>query len=47
MQVCRELKMTVTEGMNMSVLELKMWGAFFKMENEREKQAIKKAQAKR
>lgn len=47
MQVCRELGITLKEGMSMSVLELKMWGAFFKMENEREKQAIKKAQAKR
>jgi len=47
MQVCRELGKTLEEGMNMSVFELKCWAAFFKIENEREKQALQRARAKR
>jgi hypothetical protein len=38
--------MTLQQGMEMSVFELKTWAAFLKLENEREKAAIKKAEQK-
>lgn len=43
MQVCRELKMTLAEGLErISVFELKMWASFFKIEAEQTKEQMKK-----
>jgi hypothetical protein len=47
MQVCKELGMTVAQGLEMSVLELKLWAAFFKIETERTEKAIQRSRAKR
>ena len=41
MQVCRELKLTLQQGMEMSVFELKLWACFFKMEADRTKEQMK------
>lgn len=38
MQVCKELKLTLEQGMSMSVYELKCWAAFFRIEAERFKE---------
>lgn len=47
MSVCRELGKTLAEGMEMSVFELKCWAAFFKIENQQQKEALQKNRAKR
>ena len=41
MQVCKELGMTLQQGMDMSVFELKCWASFFKIEAERTKEQMK------
>lgn len=46
LQLCRELGITIAQGMEMSVFELKTWAAFLKMENQRERDAMKKAEQK-
>ena len=40
MGVCRELGITLAQGMEMSVYELKCWAGFFKLENERAKEQM-------
>jgi len=45
MMVCKELGKTLEEGMSMSVFELKCWAAFFKQQNDMEKQAYQKAKS--
>jgi hypothetical protein len=47
MSVCRELGKTVKEGMEMTVFELKLWAAFFKLENDRNKEQMDKMKARR
>ena len=42
MSVCRELGKTLQEGMQMSVFELKCWAAFFKLDSERQREAMNK-----
>jgi hypothetical protein len=32
MQICKELGLTLTQGMELSVFEIKLWLAFFKTE---------------
>lgn len=40
MSLCRELGITLSEGMNMTVFELKCWAAFFKIDNQRTKEQM-------
>jgi hypothetical protein len=47
MQVCRELGITLKQGFEMSVFELKCWAAFFKIENDRQKQEMNKNKSRR
>lgn len=47
MSVCRELGITLKEGMEMTVFELKLWAAFFKLENERQKEYMSKSKRTR
>jgi hypothetical protein len=41
MQVCREIGITLEQGMNLSQFELKCWAAFFRIEQERNKELLK------
>lgn len=38
MVVCRELGMTLEQGLSLSVYELKCWAAFFSVEKQRSKE---------
>lgn len=40
MGVCRELGITLAQGMEMTVFELKCWAGFFKLENDRQKEQM-------
>jgi hypothetical protein len=40
MGVCRELGKTLAEGFEMSILEIKLWAAFFKIDAERTKERL-------
>lgn len=42
MFVCKELGLTLQQGMDMSVLELKCWAAFFEIESEKTKELMNK-----
>jgi hypothetical protein len=47
MSVCRELGKSLKEGMELTVFELKCWAAFFKIENEKQKDAMDKSMKRR
>jgi hypothetical protein len=38
MGLCRELGKTLEEGLEMSVLEFQLWAAYFKLEQDKQKE---------
>jgi hypothetical protein len=47
MGVCRELGMTLKEGMEMSVFEIKCWAAFFKIDGEKQRESMNKLKTRK
>ena len=42
MRLCRDLGLTLEQGMEMSVLEFKLWAAYYTLENKEQKKQEKR-----